>query len=123
MSEYYVKDVVCDYGVYEDGVLKLILNSRGYAQMICDILKLDEDCYKALQHDTPLPPIMKLYPEITDETILSLRAVLHGCNTNNKCKVGYFAYDIKNPHNFPIISFEQAINNVANLIIELTEKR
>ena len=28
MAEYEVRDVVCDYGVYEDGELKLILNSR-----------------------------------------------------------------------------------------------
>lgn len=47
----------------------------------------------------------------------------YGCGTNNKCKCGYFAYDIKNGANFPMISFEEAITNVAKLIVELTEKR
>lgn len=29
MAEYEVRDVVCDYGVYEDGELKLILIQDG----------------------------------------------------------------------------------------------
>ena len=31
MAEHEVRDVACDYGVYEDGELKLILNSRRIA--------------------------------------------------------------------------------------------
>lgn len=77
------------------------------------------ECYPDFAHKRNIDNMKSI--NIYDETILSLRAVLHGCRTNNKCKCGYFAYDIKNPHNFPMISFEQAINNVANLIIELTE--
>ena len=39
MDEYEVRDVVCDYGVYEDGELKLILNSRRIALQIVELLK------------------------------------------------------------------------------------
>lgn len=41
MSKYEVKDVVCDYGLYEDGELKLILNSRQNALTIKRILEVD----------------------------------------------------------------------------------
>lgn len=39
MAEYEVRDVVCDYGVYEDGDLKLILNSRRIALQIVELLR------------------------------------------------------------------------------------
>ena len=42
MAKYEVKDVVCDYGVYCDGELKFILNSRRIALYIVDLLKEDE---------------------------------------------------------------------------------
>lgn len=42
MSKYEVKDVVCDYGLYEDGELKLILNSKQNALTIKTILEVDE---------------------------------------------------------------------------------
>lgn len=42
MSKYEVKDVVCDYGLYEDGELKLILNSKQNALTIKTILEIDE---------------------------------------------------------------------------------
>lgn len=41
MSKYEVKDVVCDYGLYEDGELKLILKSRQNALTIKRILEVD----------------------------------------------------------------------------------
>jgi hypothetical protein len=37
MSKFEVRDVVCDYGIYENGELKLILNSRGSALKILNI--------------------------------------------------------------------------------------
>lgn len=40
--KYEVKDVVCDYGVFEDGELKLILNSHANALKIVEILKTDQ---------------------------------------------------------------------------------
>lgn len=43
---YEVKDVVCDYGVYEKGKLLLICNSRANALLIKDILEKD------IQHNT-----------------------------------------------------------------------
>ena len=39
---YEVRDVVCDYGVYENGELKLILNSRGIAKKIVELLEEDD---------------------------------------------------------------------------------
>lgn len=42
MSKYEVKDVVCDYGLYEDGELKFILNSKQNALTIKTILEVDE---------------------------------------------------------------------------------
>ena len=43
MPKYEVKDVVCDYGVFEDDNLILILNSRSNAQLIADILTIDQE--------------------------------------------------------------------------------
>lgn len=42
MPKYEVRDVVCDYGVFEDGKLILILNSRSNAQLIVKILEADQ---------------------------------------------------------------------------------
>ena len=42
MMTYEIKDVVCDYGLYEDGELKLILNSRANAELIKRILEVDQ---------------------------------------------------------------------------------
>lgn len=46
MSKFEVRDVVCDYGVFEDGELKLILNSRRIALQIVDLLEEDERIHK-----------------------------------------------------------------------------
>ena len=40
---YEVRSVVCDYGVYEDNKLVLILNSRRNAEIIVKILEADLD--------------------------------------------------------------------------------
>ena len=48
MAEYEVRDIVCDYGVYEDGELKLILNSRRIALQIVELLKEDERVHRVL---------------------------------------------------------------------------
>ena len=42
MARYEVKDVVCDYGIYEESELVLILNSRANALMIKEILEDDD---------------------------------------------------------------------------------
>ena len=36
-----IKDVVCDYGIYIDGELALILNSRTNAEIIKQIIEVD----------------------------------------------------------------------------------
>lgn len=41
MTKYEVKAVVCDYGIYENGELKLVVNSRGNALLIKAILEQD----------------------------------------------------------------------------------
>lgn len=42
MGTWTVGDVVCDYGVFENGELKLITNSRGTAEKIVALLEEDE---------------------------------------------------------------------------------
>lgn len=39
MAKYEVRDVGCDYGVYEDGELKLILSLKPIALQIVELLK------------------------------------------------------------------------------------
>lgn len=46
---YEVRDVVCDYGVYENGELKLILNSRRIALEIVKLLEEDDKIGKAME--------------------------------------------------------------------------
>lgn len=41
-SRYEMKAVVCDYGIYENGNLVLILNDYINAKSILDILRYDE---------------------------------------------------------------------------------
>ena len=42
MCQYEVRDVVCDYGLYYNGELILILNSKRIALQILELLKEDE---------------------------------------------------------------------------------
>ena len=58
MAEYEVRDVVCDYGVYEDGELKLILNSRRVALQIVELLKEDERIHRELNPIKDYPPYL-----------------------------------------------------------------
>ena len=58
MAEYEVRDVVCDYGVYEDGELKLILNSRRIALQIAELLKEDDRIYRELNLIKDYPPYL-----------------------------------------------------------------
>lgn len=58
MTEYEVRDVVCDYGVYEDGELKLILNSRRIALQIVELLKEDERLHRELNPIKDYPPYL-----------------------------------------------------------------
>ena len=58
MAEYEVRDVVCDYGVYENGELKLILNSRRIALQIVKLLKEDELIHRELNPIKDYPPYL-----------------------------------------------------------------
>lgn len=58
MAEYEVRNVVCDYGVYEDGELKLILNSRRIALQIVKFLKEDERIHRELNPIKDYPPYL-----------------------------------------------------------------
>ena len=58
MSEYEVRDVVGDYGVYEGGELKLIVNSRRIALQIVELLKEDERMYHELNPIKDYPPYL-----------------------------------------------------------------
>ena len=58
MAEYEVRDVVCDYGVYEDGELKLILNSRRIALQIVKLLKEDDHIHRELNPIKDYPPYL-----------------------------------------------------------------
>lgn len=58
MSEYEVKDVVCDYGVFENGELKLILNSRTIAERIVALLEEDERRHRELNPIKDYPPYL-----------------------------------------------------------------
>lgn len=63
---YQVKDVVCDYGVFRNGELipELILNSRSNAELIAEILTLDEQHKKYEDKDKPIGPLV--YPDNTN---------------------------------------------------------
>ncbi|WP_343101905.1 hypothetical protein [Romboutsia sp. MSSM.1001216sp_RTP31141st1_G3_RTP31141_220114] len=43
MDKYEVKEVVCDYGIYENGKLVLLVNDYQNAKLIVDILKADNE--------------------------------------------------------------------------------
>ena len=58
MPKYEVKDVVSDYGVYEDGELKLILNSRRTALQIVELLKEDERIHREMNPIKDYPPYL-----------------------------------------------------------------
>ena len=66
-----VEDVVCDYGVFEDGELKLILNSKSNALKIVEILEEDERKHRELNplnfaEDCPFGKIRRVANAILD---------------------------------------------------------
>lgn len=46
MLKYEIKDVVCDYDIFENDELKLILNDRRNAELILKILELDKNKHR-----------------------------------------------------------------------------
>ena len=67
MSKYEVRDVVCDYGVYEDGELKLILNSRRIALEIKRLCEEDERIHRELNPIKNYPPYLDRPKGANDE--------------------------------------------------------
>lgn len=61
--------------------------------------------------------------ELTDRELLALRAVAHGCNTNNRCAMGTFVYDIKNYKEENAIDYVDAIVAVYSLINRIEGER
>lgn len=48
INDYEVRSVVSDYGVFAHGELKLIVNSHTIADMIVNLLIIDESWHRAL---------------------------------------------------------------------------
>ena len=58
MIEWTVGCVVCDYGVFENGELKLITNSRRPAEEIVKLLEEDERRHRELNPVKNYPPYL-----------------------------------------------------------------
>ena len=57
--------------------------------------------------------------KLTDKELLALKAVAHGCNTNHKCAMGTYVWDIKNYKEENSIDYEDAIRTVYSLIYRI----
>lgn len=55
----------------------------------------------------------------SETDLLSLKAVLYGCNTNRKLVAGHFVQNIHDSEKQKQISFEKAIQNVMSIIDRL----
>jgi hypothetical protein len=78
MSKYEIRDVVSDYGIYRDGELLLILNSRSNAEYIKEILEHEE------RHPNAGVPYSPEVADMSDEECL---AVFRLCADDaNKCE-------------------------------------
>ena len=107
MIKYEIRDVVCDYGLYEDGELKLILNSRANAEYIKAILEVD--CSE--------PNVAIAYePEVenmTDEQVLALyRYCTYGFE-NNPCSL----CPLRSSDIDPCIALERRILAIAERVL------
>jgi hypothetical protein len=58
MNEWTVGSVVCDWGVFENGELKLITNSRVTAEKIVNLLEEDEQRHRELNPVKDYPPYL-----------------------------------------------------------------
>ena len=80
MAECEVRDVVCDYGVYEDGELKLILNSRRIALQIVELLKEDERIHRELNSIKDYPPYLDNPNHAKFELVNNGKGVCSNCH-------------------------------------------
>jgi hypothetical protein len=78
MARYEIRDVVSDYGIYEDGELKLILNSRTNAEYIKAILEHEA------RHPNAAVPYRPDVADMSDEECLAVFRLC--CAEENHCK-------------------------------------
>ena len=79
MSKYEIRDVVSDYGIYKDGELLLILNSRSNAVYIKAILEHEE------LHPNAAVPYSPKVADMSDEECLAVFR-LCCCSDENNCE-------------------------------------
>lgn len=79
MSKYEIRDVVSDYGIYRDGELLLILNSRSNAEYIKAILEHEE------RHPNAGVPYSPEVADMSDEECLAVFK-LCCCSDENNCE-------------------------------------
>lgn len=92
MSKYEVKDVVCDYGLYEDGELKLILNSRQNALTIKRILEVDE----SVPNQATVCNMVEVPEEFADSVKNAMNAVIGFLSQlSDKMLIDYIMSEIK----------------------------
>lgn len=102
MSKYEIRDVVSDYGIYEDGELKLILNSRTNAEYIKAILEHEE------RHPNAGVPYNPKVEAMSDEECL---AVFRLCASDaNKCE------------KCPLRNLEDCFIQIDRRVLEIAER-
>ena len=77
MTKYEVKAVVSDYGIFENGELKLIVNSQANALMIKYVLEQD------LKHKVVIKDLLE--PKKKPKRKFSTMANQEYCNKRNNC--------------------------------------
>lgn len=91
MLKYEIRDVVSDYGIYENGELKLILNSRANAEYIKAILEIDVS--RPNEAVVYAPEVAKM----SDEEMLGIPAGGWGCPREHncyKCVLGFLRQNV-----------------------------
>jgi hypothetical protein len=63
--------------------------------------------------------IDELMKIVDEKTILALKAVVYGCNTNKKLVWGHFAHNINDPVKMQTIEFAEAIQISSSVIEKL----
>lgn len=98
MSKYEVKDVVCDYGLYEDSELKLILNSRQNALTIKRILEVDE----SVPNQSTVCNMVEVPEEFADSVKNAMTAVIgFFSQLSDKMLIDYIMSEIKKAKSQP----------------------
>lgn len=98
MSKYEVKDVVCDYGLFEDDELKLILNSKQNALTIKRILEVDE----SVPNQATVCNMVEVPEEFADSVKNAMTAVIgFFSQLSDKMLIDYIMSEIKKAKSQP----------------------